>query len=287
MKAMRSQWAAIGAAVAITFGAGGLGVANAVVDSGTRSVFVPINPCRVMDTRDYDNFNVGPRDTPLGPDESYAVQVAGGTNGECTEIPATAIGVVMNVTMVDNDQNTFLTVYPSDETQPNASNLNALAGSLEPTPNLVTVELSDTGTFTVYNLQGTANVIADVAGYYEDHNHDDRYVTDEELASMPASVFVTTNPDGTVRIGSDELTVVRNAAGDYTVTADLPDGLTLEDCAIVAVPDQPTGDAVIPGLNVNVDRVDDTTFDVATDVATVATDSGLSVTVDCIVEATV
>lgn len=289
MTAFRARWAAIGAAVAVSVGAGGLGVAHAVVDSGPRSVFVPINPCRVLDTRNYGGFNVGPRDTPIGPDESYAVRVAGGTNGECTEIPAEAIGVVMNVTMVDNSEYTYLTVYPSDEVRPNASNLNALAGRAEPTPNAVTVELSDTGTFSIYNLQGTANVIADVAGYYEDHNHDDRYPTDDELAGLtPTRAFVTINPDGSVRSGSDGITVVRNGTGDYTLTADLPDGLNLDDCAIVAVADQPSDVAPIPGLTVNLDRVDDVTVDVATtDVLGVATDSGLSVTIDCIATATV
>ena len=48
---MRTRWAAIGAAVAITFGAGGLGIVSAAIGYGERTVYVPIVPCRVLDTR--------------------------------------------------------------------------------------------------------------------------------------------------------------------------------------------------------------------------------------------
>ena len=52
LASVRSRWAAIGAACAVALGAGGFGVVNAVVSSGERSVFVPVNPIRVLDTRD-------------------------------------------------------------------------------------------------------------------------------------------------------------------------------------------------------------------------------------------
>ena len=42
----RARWAAIGAAVAVTIGAGGIMSASASIDSGERTVFVPITPCR-------------------------------------------------------------------------------------------------------------------------------------------------------------------------------------------------------------------------------------------------
>ncbi len=43
----RSRWAAIGAAVAVSLGGGAVFVANAVVGGST---FVPIEPCRLLDT---------------------------------------------------------------------------------------------------------------------------------------------------------------------------------------------------------------------------------------------
>jgi len=45
----RSRWAAIGAAVAVTFGGGGLFVVNAA--SGAPSSVVSIDPVRILDTR--------------------------------------------------------------------------------------------------------------------------------------------------------------------------------------------------------------------------------------------
>lgn len=178
MSVLRARWAAIGAAVVVTLGGGGFGVAKAVVEDGPKPIFIAITPCRLVDTRAGD-FNVGPRSKPLGAGQKYRVQAAGGTNGECTTIPATALGLTMTLTMTDPTEDTYLTVYPSDADLPNASNLNALAGDA-PVANLATTDLSPTGKFTIYNLDGTANVIVDVVGYYEDHNHDDRYLTETE-----------------------------------------------------------------------------------------------------------
>lgn len=290
MHALRTRWAAIGAAVAVSIGAGGMSIANAVVDEGSKPIFVPITPCRVMDTRADAQFNTGPRATPLGADETYAVQAAGGTNGDCTTIPAEAVGLVMNVTIIDPTENTFVTVFATGAERAASSNLNALAGKSEPTPNLVTTELSDDGEFSVYNKNGTVDVVADVAGYYEDHNHDDRYFTEEEVTTMideipapAAPLFVTTNDDGTIRAGSDGITVVRNDPGDYTVSVEadvLPEDATLDDCAINATADQPS-DSTLLGVDVEVLRIDDSSVDVTTDLLDVLTDSGLSVTLVC------
>jgi len=80
----RVRWAAIGAAVAVTLGAGGLMTATAVQNSGEKSTFVAITPCRVMDTRPAPQ-TVGPRSTPLGPAETHTIQITG-SNGNC-ELP--------------------------------------------------------------------------------------------------------------------------------------------------------------------------------------------------------
>ena len=57
-----------------------------------------------------------------------------------------------------------------------------------PAPNAVTTGLDPAGMFTMYNAFGTVDVIVDVNGYYEDHNHDDRYV---QLDSMMWAVVET------------------------------------------------------------------------------------------------
>jgi len=174
----RSRWTAIGAAVAVVLGAGvALPSASAAVTSGNRAVFVPIEPCRLFDTR--PSTNVGARATPIGPNESYLQQVTG-SNGHC-EIPVDATAVSMNVTAVGGTASSFLTIYPSDAAAlPQASNLNWTASS-PPTPNKVDVKLSAAGAVSLYNLTGTIDVLADVVGYYADHNHDDRYYTKAEI----------------------------------------------------------------------------------------------------------
>ena len=64
----RSRWAAVGAAVAVSLGAGGVGwLAHAA--NTPPSTFVGIAPCRLFDTRPAPD-NVGDRNTPLAPAKS-------------------------------------------------------------------------------------------------------------------------------------------------------------------------------------------------------------------------
>jgi hypothetical protein len=173
MSSIRSRWAAIGAAVAVTLGAGGIGLVSATSPADAVT-FVPITPCRVMDTR--SDSPVGPRTTPLGPGETYTVNATTDNTGNCgTNIPTTATGVSLNVTAVGAALPTFLTIWATGSPQPEASSLNPVPDA-PPTPNAVTTGIDAGGQFNIYNLQGNVQVIADINGYYTDHNHDDRYV---------------------------------------------------------------------------------------------------------------
>ena len=166
VKSVRARWAAVGAAVAVTLGAaglGGYGLVSADVSSGDRPVFISINPCRLVDTR--TDQAVGPRTTPIGQGETLSV-TAQGPNGECTgasTIPTDALSLATNVTAVNPTANTFLTFW-GNGANPGTSNLNPRAGGA-PTPNAVNTPLSDTGTFNIFNNRGTTDVIVDVNGY--------------------------------------------------------------------------------------------------------------------------
>ena len=157
----RSRWAAIGAVVAISLGAGGLLTASATGSAGASS-FVPITPCRLMDTR--AGAQVGPRGTPIGANETYLATVWG-TNGKCT-IPNTATAVSMNVTFVSPTEGGFVSVFPADKPWPGTSNLNFTAGQAAG-PNAVTSALSADGRLAFLNAAGTVGLIADIVGYYE------------------------------------------------------------------------------------------------------------------------
>lgn len=207
MSVLRTRWAALGAAVAVSLGAGGIGLVSATSPSGA-STLVSITPCRVMDTR--PDFNVGPKASPIGADETYTVG-AHGDNGDCTGIPADALALSMNVTAVEASANTFLTLWAADAPQPTASSLNPTPGA-PPTPNAVTTQLNADGEFSIYNLAGNVHVLADINGYYVDHHHDDRYYTQAEIDALPAT-------------GSVYAHVTRDAGGDFVMDASRSKGV--------------------------------------------------------------
>jgi hypothetical protein len=100
----------------------------------------------------------------------------------------------MNVTAVGGTVGSFLTIWPSDVApKPLASNLNWVPGS-PPTPNKVDVKVSVAdGKINLFNLTGTVFVLADVVGYYADHNHDDRYYTKGAIDTRLSSEITMTN----------------------------------------------------------------------------------------------
>ena len=199
MSIIRTRWAAIGAAVAITLGAGGIGLVSATSPSGAVT-FVPITPCRLFDTR--PEFQVGTRSAPIGPGDIHTVE-ATGNNGDCTDIPTTATAVSMNMTSTNATAPTFLTVWATGETRPDASSMNPVPGA-PATPNSVISALNTNGKFSVFNLAGNVHVFADINGYYTDHHHDARYYTKGQADSRyaPLQSVITVDPLDFVDLGA-------------------------------------------------------------------------------------
>jgi hypothetical protein len=124
--------------------------------ASTAGAYVPLTPARITDTRaGSGDPNAG--DT-LGAGSSLNVQVTGEGG-----VPAGATGAILNVTVTDTMGASFLTVYPGG-TMPTASNLNWTAGEI--VANRVLAPLSSTGSITVYNHTGSADVVVDVDGYF-------------------------------------------------------------------------------------------------------------------------
>jgi hypothetical protein len=175
---VRSRWAAIGAACAVALGAGGFGVVNAVVSSGEKSVFVPVSPIRVLDTRDNTEISNGTRRLVV----EGAITVADGSSQ--LVVPSAASAVAVNITATSTRKNGgygFVTVFPcvaDSDAVPNASSLNFENGV--DIANALSVTTSSNGSICLY-VYGTADLIVDVAGYYVDHDHDDRYYTEAEV----------------------------------------------------------------------------------------------------------
>jgi subtilase family serine protease len=116
------------------------------------SKYTPVSPARLLDTR-----NNG---STLGGGSTLGLQVAGQGG-----VPASgATAVVLNVTATNTTGNSFLTVFPDGQPRPISSNLNYTPGTT--VPNLVTVQLPANGKIDFYNNSGSADVVADVFGYY-------------------------------------------------------------------------------------------------------------------------
>ena len=123
--------------------------------------YTPLVPGRLMDTRTTTDAIVDSTRGPVG--IRVAEQVTELEVGGRYGIPASAIAVALNVTVVSPQAKGFATVWPCGETQPNASNLNFVAG--QSIPNSVITKLGSAGKVCFSTSKG-AHLIADVAGYY-------------------------------------------------------------------------------------------------------------------------
>jgi len=123
----------------------------ALPDGPTGSRFRPLTPSRLFDTRG---------GAPVGPGGVFRFDVTGG--GGVPDAGVTA--VAMNVTAVNATANSYVTVWPDDAAQPNASNINFPAGGT--VPNLVIMRVPPSGIVDFFNESGEVHLLADVVGYY-------------------------------------------------------------------------------------------------------------------------
>jgi len=163
---VRTAIVVIAAVVAVL--GGGLAIAanaptprQVVSPPATPADFVGTTPVRVLDTRGAAGGPIGvPAAAKLGAGQSIDVAVGGvGT------IPEDAISVAVNIT-IDEDATlkSFLTVWPTGEARPNTSANNAEPGLVS--PNSAIFQLGTDGKLSVFNQQGSVNVIMDVTGYF-------------------------------------------------------------------------------------------------------------------------
>lgn len=172
MAGLRTRWAAIGAACAVVLGAGGLGVVSATTSSGDRAIYVPVTQVRVLDTRLGEKVvNETVRLVIEG-----IITTADGTSQQV--VPTDASAVAINITATSTRKNGdygYVNVFPctaNSDSAPNTSSLNFENGI--DIANALNVTTSANGSICLY-VFGTADLLVDVAGYYVDHNHDDRY----------------------------------------------------------------------------------------------------------------
>ena len=188
---IRTKWAAVGAAVAVTLGAGGVSLTQAAISDGERPVTVTVDTTRILDTRTGLGLAGGRFVDSTPQDLQVTGDVPIAPSGTATVVPTGALGVLVNVTVVAPDSKGFLSLRAGGATgTPATSTVNFEAGIT--TPNAATVDLSGDGKLQIWletdNDGGTAHVLVDIVGYTTDHNHDDRYYTEAEVDTAIAGI---------------------------------------------------------------------------------------------------
>ena len=95
---LRTRWAAIGAACAVTFGGGTFGIVQASVSSGDRAIYVPISPVRVLDTRAVTPITNGTLKVVV----EGAINLPSGSTQ--VVVPVDASAVALNITVTEGQK---------------------------------------------------------------------------------------------------------------------------------------------------------------------------------------
>jgi YVTN family beta-propeller protein len=144
--------------------------------------FVPLSPCRIVDTRNPDGAFGGP---PIPGNSSREFSLP---EGACN-IPESAAAYSLNVTVVPQGSLGYLTIWPSGQNQPTVSTMNSLDGRIK--ANAAIVPAGTGGAVSVY-VTNTTNVVLDIDGYFTTPGAD----TLQFYTLTPCRVADTRNTNG-------------------------------------------------------------------------------------------
>jgi uncharacterized repeat protein (TIGR03803 family) len=113
--------------------------------------FVPLTPCRLVDTRKGQPL-------PGGTSQDFIIPQLGGCN-----IPSNAAAYSLNVTVVPHGPLGYLTIWPTERTEPYVSTMNSPDGRIK--ANAAIVPAGASGAVSVY-VTDTTDVILDIDGYF-------------------------------------------------------------------------------------------------------------------------
>lgn len=123
--------------------------------------FVPVTPCRIVDTRNPNGPFGGPT-IAGGASRDFVVP-----NSACG-IPSTAAGYSLNVAVVPHGKLAYLTLWPSGQSQPLVATLNSVDGRIK--SNAAIVPAGGNGAISVFATD-TTDVILDINGYFVPGNN--------------------------------------------------------------------------------------------------------------------
>ncbi len=140
-------------------GSHGTGDAEEILDQSCSAAdlplqFVPITPCRLIDTRG----------TQSGPDGKQPEPYPVAGQASCN-IPPYAVAYSFNVTLVPSHPVGYLTLYPDSPILPNVSLMNSADGRVKANAAIITAG-ANTGSVYAYASNPT-NLILDIDGYFE------------------------------------------------------------------------------------------------------------------------
>ncbi len=116
------------------------------------SLFTPMGPTRVLDSRD----GTGTTASPFGAAEQRRLSVPG--------LPAGTTAVVVNATSTATTADGFVTLFPGGSARPLASQLNPRRGAT--VANLVVVGVGPGGTVDVFNNAARTDLVLDLVGAF-------------------------------------------------------------------------------------------------------------------------
>jgi hypothetical protein len=124
---------------------------NITATLSTPLQFIPVTPCRVVDTRRTGGPIQG------GTYRSFSIPQSG------CNIPSTAAAYLLNVTVVPNGRLSYLTVYPTGENRGVVTTMNSLDGRIKSDAAIVPAGTNQE--VSVY-VSDTTNVVLDTSGYF-------------------------------------------------------------------------------------------------------------------------
>ena len=192
--------------------------------------YQPVNPTRLLDTR----HGIG-ASGPVAANTSVTLQLPSSVT-DSGHGPVRA--VVLNVTATQPTASGFVRVYPSGLAKaPTTSNLNYVKG--ETVANLVTVPVTSTGQIVLYVNQasGTAQLIADLEGYYTAGND----ATDSGYAPLSPTRILDTRSG----VGGAGGRVAGWGHVKLSVPSSVPSNATALVINVTAVAPAASGDVVV------------------------------------------
>jgi hypothetical protein len=198
----------------------------APVQPGTpASVFVPITPDRLMDTR--SATKIGSVTGPVAALSTTLVPIDGSTVD--TQLPASGVtAVAVAITVTGDADGGFLTAYPAQTPMPETSTVSFAA--LVTMTNDAIVPVGPDGDIAIFNNStGTVQLIVDVTGYFTTNTAATNASTYTPLAD-PTTILDTRS--GT---GAPEATIAADGTLSLTVAGDTTNGVDLPSSGLTAV----------------------------------------------------